>query len=143
MSLKDYLIGIFRRSKKEKIDPEDIVEKDSRKPSGTILINYYGDNGDFTVGSDISDLSENSSEMLALLFMHIGSPEFQPFLLESLRVWASDNDEKIEFNVNTTIQLTALENMVMDLPDTSANSKVNSEDPAVRATSVFGFKDMH
>jgi len=136
---------IFERLKKNKVKTEDIEQEMTRKPSGTIVINYFEDNGDFTVGSDINDITDSSAEMLALLMVHITSSDFQSFLWESLRVWAGDEDEKIAFNVATMIQSKKLDTLVLDIEQANQedNGQYNSSDVAVSASAVFNFKEMN
>jgi hypothetical protein len=134
---------IFEKLKKNKVETEDIEKEFTRKPSGTIVINYFEDNGDFTVGSEINDVTESSAEMLALLMVHMTSPDFQSFLFESLRVWADDEEDKIAFNVATMTQATKLDSLVMDIEQANQedNDQYNSSDVAVSASAVFNFKE--
>lgn len=130
---------LLNRIRKEKIKPEEVEEELKRKPSGYIVVNYFADNGDFTVSTEIDDVSESSSSMLALLMTHMTTDDFQSFLYEALRLWAGNEDDKVEFNVRTMLELNKLDSLIIDsVPD----EPIEDEDVAVSASSVFNFKEM-
>jgi len=134
---------LLQEIRRKKIEPEQIEEELTRKPSGMFIVNYYADNGDFTVATEIGDTSEESASMLALLMMHMTSPDFESFLFESLRVWAEDDDDKIEFNVKTMLESKKLDNLVLDLPkEEDGLPPPEFDDVAVSASTVFNFKEM-
>lgn len=132
---------IFEKIRKEKIKPEEVEEKVeeelTRKPSGTLIVNYHADNGDFTVATEIHDTSDESAGMMSLLLMHMQTEDFQSFVFEALRLWAGDDDEKIRFNVQMMLESKKLDSLVIDTPASEP-----AEDVAVSASTVFNFKEM-
>lgn len=130
---------IFEKIRKDKIKPEEVEEKIeeelTRKPSGTLIVNYYSDNGDFTVATEIQDTSDESAGMMSLLMMHMQTEDFQSFIYEALRLWAGDDDDKIKFNVTMMLESKKLDSLVLETPE-------SVEDVAVSASTVFNFKEM-
>ena len=120
----------------EKIDFESLEESIKPPSSGRIVIDYDSQTGDFQVESQIDDLSNDSVEILALLIFHITKGDLESFIFESLRIWADDEDEKIDFNVKVALQTQKLDSMIIDETKVKEKNKV-----AVSASQVFNFRE--
>jgi hypothetical protein len=130
-------LRFFKRAKQEKIEPENIEEEITRKPSGTIVIDFFSDNGDFNVYSNIDDTSDEAVNVLSLLLYHMDAGELSSFVVQSLRLWADNDDEKIEFNAKTLLKMVEYDNLLIDVE----NKDESLEEVAVRASKVFNFRE--
>ena len=70
---------------------------------------------------------------------HMTTDDFQSFLYEALRLWAGSEDDKVEFNVRTMLELNKLDSLIID---SEPDEPIEDEDVAVSASSVFNFKEM-
>jgi len=129
MSLLQYLLNSLQ---KEKIIPEEI-ESDA---AGKILIEYNSGTGNFTVLSEIDDLSEDSVNILSYLIFHISQGELENFIYESLKMWAGDDPEKKAFNEQLVNQMQKLHSFVLD-QKVQSGGRVASP-----ASQVFNFRRM-
>jgi len=130
-------LRFFKRAKQEKIEPENIEEEITRKPSGTIVIDFFSDNGDFNVYANIDDTSDEAANVLSLLLYHMDAGELSSFVVQSLRLWADNDDEKIEFNAKTLLKMVEYDNLLIDVE----NKDESLEEVAVRASKVFNFRE--
>lgn len=130
-------LRFFKRAKQEKIEPENTEEEITRKPSGTIVIDFFSDNGDFNVYANIDDTSDEAANVLSLLLYHMDAGELSSFVVQSLRLWADNDDEKIEFNAKTLLKMVEYDNLLIDVE----NKDESLEEVAVRASKVFNFRE--
>jgi len=130
-------LRFFKRVKQEKIEPENIEEEITRKPAGTIVIDFFSDNGDFNVYANIDDTSDETANVLSLLLYHMDAGELSSFVVQSLRLWADNDDEKIEFNAKTLLKMVEYDNLLIDVE----NKDESLEEVAVRASKVFNFRE--
>jgi hypothetical protein len=121
-----------KKLKEEVLDKEKLEEEISRQPSGSILIQYFADNGDFTVYSDINDCSNESADILSILIYHIITGELEQYIYESIKLWA-DDEEKMDFYLRVLDILFKYESMII--------KEKNTDDVAVKASEVFTIKD--
>lgn len=134
MSIFNYIMSKIH---KEKIKPEEIL----KEPSGSINIQYDSETGDFHVFCDINDVSPESSEILSLLIFHISHGEIEPFIYESLKLWAGDEREKKAFNLMLSEDIKKINSMILDI-ETADEEEKASNSVAVKASRVFNFRDM-
>lgn len=136
--MKFNFLRFFKKAKQKKLNQEEMEEEVTRKPSGTILIDFYSDNGDFNVFADVKDTSDNTVDTLSLLLYHMDHGELSAFVLQSLKLWAGEDDEKMEFNAKTLVKIVEYDNLVME---SEIKDNEVSEDVAVKASKVFNFRE--
>ena len=136
MSLLEYLLSGLQKGK---IKPEDI-QSDA---AGKILIEYNAKSGDFTVLSDIDDLSEDSVNVLSYLIYHISQGELENFIYESLKLWAGDDPEKIRFNEQLADQMKNLHSFVLAQQGQEEQPTPSEGRVASPASQVFNFRGMN
>lgn len=136
MSIFNYMMSKIYKEKKE---PEELL----KEPSGCINIQYDSETGDFHVFCDINDVSAESSEILSLLLFHISNGELEPFVYESLKLWAGEDREKKAFNLMLAEDIKKINSLILDIETTAEETDdVKGNKVAVKASRVFNFRDM-
>lgn len=123
----------------KKVQPEDAVVE----PSGSVLIEYDSSSGDFTVTSEIQDMSEESISIFSYLIFHISTGELEGFIYESLKAWAEGDDEKMQFNEKLANQMAKLNALVLSMNPQETQQENDTPKVAIRASEVFNLKNLN
>lgn len=102
--------------------------------SGSILIEFDAETGDFGVMASVDDTSEMCVKILALLMVHMSSGDITPFVYESLVGWAVEDEEKMDFNERLGVEIIAL---TTEITKDRKNSKKTA---AIKASEVFNYR---
>ena len=131
-----YLRGWFKRSKPE--DSPNFIDQNNETPSpafGHILITVC-DDGDFTVGTDIVETTEECAEVTGMILHMINSGLMADIFLQSLNLWAETPKQKI-------FMAQAIERWKSLYDEDPIQSKSNSsKNLAVDPSDVFGLKGL-
>jgi len=103
-------------------------EEEESNISGRIEILFNSTTGDFSVESGVFEISDETINTLALLIIHMASGEMAPFATQSLSAWASDDEEKINFNLKLAEHIEYINSQVINF---------SKKDVAVSASDVF------
>lgn len=136
--LKEWLKNI--KSKKQ--EEEEIEEpKQEEQPlslvpnvSGSILIEFDAETGDFGVMASVDDTSETCVKILSLLMVHMATGDITPFVYESLVGWADGDEEKLDFNERLGAEIIAL---TTEITEDKAKSRKTA---AIKASEVFNYR---
>lgn len=96
-----YIKSIFVKKNTEK-DPES--SEGLLEGSGSLTFLWDSATGDFHVMTEVYDWNEDSSEVLGMLLSYISEGHMSPYMVQSLKLWASENadiDETNDFYTNT------------------------------------------
>ena len=117
---------------------EDLEDKVDLVPnkSGSILIEFDGEGGDFGVLVEIDDLSDSCVKILGLLMLHMARGDIVPFVYESLAGWAEDDDfdERMEFNSKLLGEIAEITNILTE------ELKASKKTAAIKASEVFNYR---
>ena len=104
--------------------------------SGSILIEFDGESGDFGVMVEIDDLSDSCVKILGLLMLHMARGDIVPFVYESLAGWAEEDDfgERMEFNSKLLAEIAEITNILTE------ELKASKKTAAIRASEVFNYR---
>ena len=131
-----YLRGWFKRPKPE--DSPNFIDQNNETPSpgfGHILITVC-DDGDFTVGTDIVETTEECAEVTGMILHMINSGLMADIFLQSLNLWAETPKQKI-------FMAQAIERWKSLYDEDPIQSKSNSsKNLAVDPSDVFGLKGL-
>ena len=116
----NWISNLFKKSNKAQ-EPKEKKNK--------ILIEYDELSGNFTVETKISDMSDASAEVIAILMFSESVGALTPYFYEALTLWAGTDIEKAEFN-NKVAEI------IMSLTEESIKG-LSKGSPAVRASQVF------
>ena len=130
------IINIIKKqlSKKTEIEEQieqipETIEEEKSDISGRIEILFNSTTGDFSVESEIFELSDETINTLSLLLMHIAAGEIAPFITQALAAWAGIDEEKLDFNIKLVEHIEYINSQVLDFSD--------KKDVAVSASEVF------
>lgn len=130
------IINIIKKqlSKKTEIEEQieqipETIEEEKSDISGRIEILFNSTTGDFSVESEIFELSDETINTLSLLLMHIAAGEIAPFITQALAAWAGIDEEKLDFNIKLAERIEYINSQVLDFND--------KKDVAVSASEVF------
>ena len=132
----DGIIDIIKKqlSKKTEIEEQieqipETIEEEKLDTSGRIEILFNSTTGDFSVESEIFELSDETINTLSLLLMHIAAGEIAPFITQAISAWAGIDQEKLDFNIKLAEHIEYINSQVLDFS--------NKKDVAVSASEVF------
>jgi len=131
----DGIINIIKKqlSKKTEVEEQieqipEIIEEEKLGVSGRIEILFDSGSGDFSVESEVFEISDETVNTLALLLMHIAAGEIASFITQSLAAWAGSDEEKLEFNKKLAEHIELINSQVIE---------ISKKDVAVSASDVF------
>jgi hypothetical protein len=130
----DGIIDIIKKqlSKKPEVaEQEEQIQKPTEKElniSGRIEILFNASSGDFSVESEIYEISEETINTLALLLMHIAAGELAPFVTQGLSVWAGEDEDKLQFNIKLAEHIEYLNSQVINFNKKDKNVAVSASD---------------
>lgn len=101
--------------------------------AGQILIEYDNDSN-FTIRTNIVDITDKGMQSLALLLYYINSKEIESYLYESIKDWSKYGQDRKEFIVNLAQYLIKLNEALID-------NKQKEQKVAVKASQVFNFRE--
>tara|TARA_R110002051_G_scaffold32786_4_gene73944 strand:- start:5758 stop:6177 length:420 start_codon:yes stop_codon:yes gene_type:complete len=130
--MKDFIRYIGSIFNKKNIDAEPPEEWPTNSPSGSITFSWDSESGDFQVLTNVEDYSESSSEVLGMLLSYVSEGHMRGFLLESLKLWASETEDEGE-SEHFYMDAIRIWNMMNEL-DAESNS---SESPLISPIDVF------
>ena len=130
----DGIIDIIKKqlSKKPEVaEQEEQIQKPTEEDldiSGRIEILFNASSGDFSVESEIYEISEETINTLALLLMHIAAGELAPFVTQGLSVWAGEDKDKLQFNIKLAEHIEYLNSQVINFNKKDKNVAVSASD---------------
>jgi hypothetical protein len=130
----DGIIDIIKKqlSKKPEVaEQEEQIQKPTEEDldiSGRIEILFNASSGDFSVESEIYEISEETINTLALLLMHIAAGELAPFVTQGLSVWAGEDEDKLQFNIKLAEHIEYLNSQVINFNKKDKNVAVSASD---------------
>ena len=130
----DGIIDIIKKqlSKKPAVaEQEEQIQTPTEKElniSGRIEILFNASSGDFSVESEIYEISEETINTLALLLMHIAAGELAPFVTQGLSVWAGEDEDKLQFNIKLAEHIEYLNSQVINFNKKDKNVAVSASD---------------
>jgi len=130
----DGIIDIIKKqlSKKPEVaEQEEQIQKPTEEDldiSGRIEILFNASSGDFSVESEIYEISEETINTLALLLMHIAAGELAPFVTQGLSVWAGEDEDKLQFNIKLAEHIEYLNSQVVNFNKKDKNVAVSASD---------------
>lgn len=101
--------------------------------AGQILIEYDNDSN-FTIRTNILDITDKGMQSLALLLYYINSKEIESYLYESIKDWSKYGQDRKDFIVNLAQYLIKLNEALID-------NKQKEQKVAVKASQVFNFRE--
>ena len=131
-----YLQGWFKRPKPD--DYPSFIDQNDEVPHpgfGHILITVC-DDGDFTVGTDITQTTEECAEVTGMILHMINSGLMADIFLQSLNIWAETPKQKV-------FMAQVIERWKSLYDEDSIESKLkSSKNLAVDPSDVFGLKGL-
>jgi hypothetical protein len=130
----DGIIDIIKKqlSKKPEVaEQEEQIQKPTEEEldiSGRIEILFNASSGDFSVESEIYEISKETINTLALLLMHIAAGELAPFVTQGLSVWAGEDEDKLQFNIKLAEHIEYLNSQVINFNKKDKNVAVSASD---------------
>ncbi len=135
---------IVKNEDEEKINEEKLSSDENKQESndeqandpnmaGQILIEY-DNNNNFTIRTNILDISDEGMQSLALLLYYINSKEIESYIYESIRDWSKYGEDRKEFIENLAKYLIKLSEVIIE-------NKYKEQKVAVKASQVFNFRE--
>jgi len=123
------MLNWFRKKNKE-IEKAD---ENNSEVAGYIYLEYET-TGDFSVSTNILDISEESQVALTRLLVGLHNGQMTPYIYQSFKLWASesvgdaysDSMKKVFYTSVLQLMMEAFKNLETDA------------DPAIKASEVFG-----
>ena len=129
-----YIKSIFvKKNNPEYAEEEAEASEDSIDSSGSITFFWDSATGDFQVMTDVYDWSQDSSEVLGMLLSYISEGHMSSYMVQSLKLWASENssiEATDEFYTNT-LKVWSMMNEF----DSATSNKTDS--PVINPVDVF------
>jgi len=133
---KSYADAVVEELNREALEGLEAEEGLVPNKSGSILIEFDGESGDFGVMVEIDDLSDSCVKILGLLMLHMARGDIVPFVYESLAGWAEEDDfgERMEFNSKLLAEIAEITNILTE------ELKASKKTAAIRASEVFNYR---
>jgi len=126
------LLNLFNRPQ-----PQEENKVANENESGIIKFAYEASTADFTVESDIEDLSRESAIVLTKLLFLLNNGSLTKVIYESLGIWAANDPDKKQFLELLIYEINSFNDEMSKLEEQSSNNTL-----AVRASEVFNMRGM-